>query len=86
MFVVIRDDGKGMTPMQIPWAFEPGVTSKPGKGSGLGPAISREIVEKRGGKIWVESLMGQGTTVTVEVPANLGGAAVRRGARPSPRL
>jgi signal transduction histidine kinase len=78
VFVAVRDDGEGMAPEQIHRAFEAGVTSRPGKGSGLGLAISRKIIEKHGGKIWVESLMGHGTTVTVEVPANLDNVAVRK--------
>ena len=38
-------------------------------GTGLGLAIAREVVDKHGGKIWLESELGQGTTVHFVVPA-----------------
>ena len=40
-----------------------------GAGSGLGLAIARQLVQAQGGRISVESQLGQGTVFTIELPA-----------------
>ncbi len=76
--VRISDTGIGISPKDRETVFEKfkqvgdTLTDKP-KGTGLGLPICREIVEYHGGRIWVESELGRGSTfiftIAVEFPA-----------------
>jgi signal transduction histidine kinase len=65
----VRDTGPGIPEGQIERVFEPywrGQSTY--KGSGLGLAIARGVVEAHGGRIWVESMPGEGTTFFFTIP------------------
>ena len=67
--VRIRDNGNGIPPDVVDKIFNPFFTTKPtDKGTGLGLAMSMDIVRKHGGAIRVESEPGQFTEMIVELP------------------
>lgn len=67
--VSIQDTGYGITPENMERLFTPFFTTKePGKGVGLGLAISKGIIERHGGNIEVQSRVGGGSTFTVYLP------------------
>jgi signal transduction histidine kinase/ligand-binding sensor domain-containing protein len=69
--LTIADNGQGMTEEVQKRLFEPFFTTKPiGKGTGLGMAIAYGIIEKHGGRITVESIVGKGTVFTIVLPAS----------------
>lgn len=73
-YVVLRveDTGEGIAPAVLARIFEPFFTTKtPGarSGTGLGLALVDSIVRQRGGAVEVESVVGQGTAVTLLLPA-----------------
>ena len=67
MRVGIVDTGVGMSGETARKLFDPYFTTKR-KGTGLGMAIVKGIVEGHGGEIEVESVEGEGTEVVVRVP------------------
>jgi two-component system sensor histidine kinase RegB len=67
--ISIRDQGHGMPENVLRRIAEPFFTTKePGKGMGLGTFLVRSFAERLGGRILFESVLGQGTTVTLELP------------------
>ena len=66
--VAIDDDGVGIAADQLPRLFEPFFSTKKG-GTGLGLALTQQIVQDHGGEIRVASRVGRGTTFTLSVPA-----------------
>ncbi|MCB9282840.1 MAG: helix-turn-helix domain-containing protein [Lewinellaceae bacterium] len=75
--LVVWDTGTGIAPEHLPHIFErfystpppPGMDS-PGGASGIGLALTRELVKLLGGQIRVESAAGKGTTFTVQLPVH----------------
>ena len=67
--LIVRDNGRGMTPEVRRRAFEPFFTTKrPGEALGLGLSAAYGIVKQSGGFIWLDSDVGAGTIVTVYLP------------------
>jgi two-component system, NtrC family, sensor kinase len=71
----ISDTGGGIPKAALERVYDPFFTTKPqGVGTGLGLSICRSIVDGLGGTIDVESLVGLGTTVRVQLPSAPGDA------------
>lgn len=69
--ISVSDTGTGIPKERLEKIFEPFFSTKPpGEGTGLGLFVTREIVEKLGGTMSVESQVGEGSRFTVEIPAN----------------
>ncbi|MEO7337958.1 MAG: hybrid sensor histidine kinase/response regulator [Caldimonas sp.] len=70
--LMLSDTGQGMTGEQIPRLFQPfdrlGMETAAHGGSGLGVLIAKGLVEYMGGRLEIESKLGVGTHVTIELP------------------
>jgi PAS domain S-box-containing protein len=67
--VSIADDGPGIEEDDLHQLFDPFFTTKKvGEGTGLGLSISYGIVEDHGGRLWVDSAKGRGTTFHIDLP------------------
>jgi signal transduction histidine kinase len=71
--VSVADTGIGIAPEDQEAVFEEfrqvGAADKKAEGTGLGLALSRRFIELHGGKIWVKSQLGTGSTFTFTLPA-----------------
>ncbi len=73
VYISVSDTGRGISPEARALVFErlyqdPQATDNSRKGLGLGLYIARELVHQHGGRIWVESQLGHGTTFTFTLP------------------
>jgi signal transduction histidine kinase len=82
----VADNGRGMDEQQIGRAFDlfwrggSGETS----GEGIGLAACKRIVERHGGRMWIESTPGVGSTFLFSLPADPASLAAKRDAPPMP--
>ena len=71
----MTDTGVGIAPEDQAVVFEEfrqvGTASKKVEGTGLGLTISRKFIELHGGRIWVESQVGRGSTFAFTLPLTL---------------
>jgi len=71
IIVTIEDTGHGIPEDKLAQIFNPFYTTKePGKGTGLGLFIVRQVVERNHGRISVKSKVGAGTIFTLEFPVS----------------
>ena len=73
--IVVRDTGRGIPEDKLESIFErfqqvDASDSRSKGGTGLGLAICRHIIEGHNGRIWVESILGQGSTFYIDLPFN----------------
>jgi signal transduction histidine kinase len=71
--VDVEDTGSGVSAELLARIFDPWVTTKaPGKGSGLGLSIARQVIVGHGGSIRVANRPGGGAVFTIDLPAAVG--------------
>ena len=74
VLVTVTDNGRGISPDHLGRIFDPFFTTRSvGEGTGLGLSICQGIVRAFGGRLSVESVVGQGTTFTVALVRSLKG-------------
>jgi signal transduction histidine kinase len=66
--IEVEDRGRGIKADDLPRIFEPFFTTRP-DGTGLGLAICHKVVRAHGGELQVRSIVGEGSTFTILLPA-----------------
>ncbi|MGA2368172.1 MAG: PAS domain S-box protein [Dehalococcoidia bacterium] len=90
--IILADDGPGIPRQMLERLFDPFFTTKEvGQGTGLGLSVCHGIVTKHGGRIYAESVEGQGATFIIELPASREGKPKDQGSfiklgKDSPKL
>ena len=69
MTIAVTDSGLGIPRADLPRVFEPFYTSDGTRGSGLGLTIARDLAERMGGELAVQSRPGN-TTFSLRIPAS----------------
>lgn len=71
----VKDSGRGIAAKDIPLIFryfmQVGPVEERAQGSGLGLPLARSLVELHGGRMWVESAEGQGSTFSFTIPVHI---------------
>jgi signal transduction histidine kinase len=73
VIISVSDTGSGIAPEDLPHVFDRFYRADKSRtrtsgGSGIGLAIVKQLVEVHGGRVWVESQLGQGTTFFLTLP------------------
>ncbi|WP_321161627.1 PAS domain S-box protein [Lyngbya sp. CCAP 1446/10] len=73
ILITVKDQGRGIPADKLEMVFErfqqvDASDSRQKEGTGLGLAICRSIVQQHGGRIWVESVLGEGSTFFLSLP------------------
>src|SRR5438094_4947142 len=71
VFFAVKDTGPGIAPediVRIFQEFEQTSTARGKEGTGLGLALAKRLVELHGGRIWVDSVVGRGSTFSFSLP------------------
>lgn len=66
--ISMEDSGPGIEPQLLPHIFERFYKSSDSGGMGLGLSIAKYLVEAHQGRIWAESEVGEGTTISFTIP------------------
>ena len=69
--VTVQDTGGGMPPEVQEHLFEPFFTTKGSRGTGLGLALVKKVIDEHRGQVAVESVAGEGTTFRIALPVLL---------------
>ena len=76
--LTIADEGTGMSREVLERAFDPFFTTKQdGKGNGLGLSMVYGFVKQSGGHVGIDSVQGEGTTITIDLPRDTAGAGTK---------
>jgi signal transduction histidine kinase len=80
MLFSVRDTGVGVAPADQARIFEEFEQAREGRsseeGTGLGLALSKKLIELHGGRIWVESELGHGSTFSFTIPIERAASSV----------
>jgi len=72
IIICVSDEGPGINPNDVPFIFDRfyrgSDASRLTKGAGLGLFLAKSIVEAHGGRIWIDSKIGQGTRICFCLP------------------
>ncbi len=66
--IEVQDNGVGISPANLQRMFEPFYSTKGQRGTGLGLAVTKKIIQEHGGRISATSRLGGGTTFRLTVP------------------
>src|SRR5262249_14316574 len=88
--IAVADTGPGIPPAEAEKIFEPYYQSAHSGtaktlGTGLGLAIAKKLVELHGGRLWVHSTVGRGSTFSFTLPTQAPSQWVARAERVTPK-